>query len=656
MTISQKDLSSFMSLIIAVCKLHLGFRLYHLAIIALLVLSVPTIYAQDSTYKSLMESLDTESSPSDDLLTSVLEETIISKSLNARDSLPMILDKVKPFLKDSNKRMQFLYDVINSREVAMQGNFDLVFEVYNAYQQDKSIGKTDDLMHLHTTMGACDARKGNLVKALEWYQKVLELCETKTDKSCLAMGYTSVATIHFALKNYEKVKDYSIKSYNIADSTGNTLVKTRASTNTAVAFLELKEYKEAEKWFLKNLSIKDQDTLSIFTNYNNMGGLYEELLDYDKEFSYLEIALIISKRWRNEQGQARAYINLARNHNKNGSNREAEKLYAIGLKKTEAIGTFDVLRDAYLSMSQFYESTENPTDALEYFKKYHDINDSIASENQRKAVEQLEIKYETQQKESELLKLSKQKQEDELVIARQNRRVRQLSFGLGAIALFGILGFVLFRQRLQNKKQQELILAISETQSEERKRIAQDLHDSIGGSLALTKSKFEVAKKNLKAPSIEMDSALETLEQTTQQVRQISHNLMPGELVRFGLVAAINTLLENLNEEEINAQFHSNQGEERLEPLKEIQLYRIVQEALQNVLKHARANNLFIQLNKHQEHLTLMIEDDGKVIVQDSEEGMGLKNIKQRVQLLKGIFTIDSAPERGTILNIQIPV
>ena len=131
---------------------------------------------------------------------------------------------------------------------------------------------------------------------------------------------------------------------------------------------------------------------------------------------------------------------------------------------------------------------------------------------------------------------------------------------------------------------------------------------------------------------------------------------MPGELVRFGLVAAINTLLENVNEEEINAQFHTNQEEERLEPLKEIQLYRIVQEALQNILKHAQAKNLFIHLNKHKDQLSLMIEDDGKGMPESAGEGMGLKNIKQRVQLLKGIFTVDSSPERGTVLNVQIPV
>ena len=94
---------------------------------------------------------------------------------------------------------------------------------------------------------------------------------------------------------------------------------------------------------------------------------------------------------------------------------------------------------------------------------------------------------------------------------------------------------------------------------------------------------------------------------------------------------------------------------ERLPSEVEIALYRIVQEALQNVLKHAQAKNLFVQLNKHKDHLSLMIEDDGKGLDNEDNEGMGLKNIRQRVQLLKGVFTVDSSPEKGTILNIQIP-
>ncbi len=632
-------------------------RWLNLLLVLLLIFPFNSIEAQKQTYGSLMEQVDNEKDPDEELLISVLEQTVVVTSLNMRDSLPLILDRVKPFIENTrNNRLQFLYDVILSRSEAIYGNCDLVYVTAENFNKDNSIGKVDDLMHMYTSLGACDARKGKYTNAMKWYQKVLELCQTKSDKSCLAAGYTSVATIHYALNNFEKAKEYSIKSYNMADATGNTLVKTRASTNTAELFLELKEYEEAEKWFLKNLTIEEQDTLSMLTNYGNMGALYEEMEEYDKAITYYQKALDLSIRSKIVAAAPSMYISLARNHNKKGRNKEAERLFEIGIPKIEELAVPISLSKAYLSLSQFYETTNRPSEALEYLKKYHTINDSVAGEEQRKAIEQLEIRYETQQKENELLKLSKQRREGELVIAKQNRRLRQLSFGLGGIALFGILGFVLFRQRLQNKKQRELLLAISETQTEERKRIAQDLHDSIGGSLALTKSKFEVAKKNLKAPSPEMDSALTTLERATNQVRQISHNLMPGELVRFGLVAAINTLIENLNKDEINAQFHSNQDKERLEPLKEIQLYRIVQEALQNVLKHAEANNLFIQLNRHKEHLTLMIEDDGKGIVDSSEEGMGLKNIKQRVQLLKGVFTVDSTPAQGTILNIQIPV
>ncbi|MEO0902933.1 MAG: histidine kinase, partial [Bacteroidota bacterium] len=322
------------------------------------------------------------------------------------------------------------------------------------------------------------------------------------------------------------------------------------------------------------------------------------------------------------------------------------------LKKSEPYKAIDFLQEASLisknikdlklksesnkELSAFYEYTGYPIEALGLYKLYKKQNDSLIGENHLEAISELGIKYETQKKENELLKLTKEQQENELVITQQNRRLRRLSFGISGLVLFGFLGFLLFRQRLQNKKQEELLLAISETQTDERKRIAQDLHDSIGGSLALIKAKFETAKTKLSKGSNELESALETLDKTTQQVRQISHNLMPGELVRFGLIAAINTLLENLNEDEINAQFHTNQKDERMEPLKEIQLYRIIQEAIQNVLKHAKAKNLIIQLNKHKEHFSLMIEDDGNGMENKGNDGMGLKNIEQRVQLLKG--------------------
>jgi len=326
------------------------------------------------------------------------------------------------------------------------------------------------------------------------------------------------------------------------------------------------------------------------------------------------------------------------------------------MQMTKTLGNRDKLRDAYLNISELYEAIDQPVNALTNFISYHDLNDSIVGEKYLKAIKELEIKYETEKKENELLKLSKQKQQDDLVIVNQNRQVKQLTVGLAGSVLFGILGFLLFKQRLQNKKQNELLVAISETQTAERKRISQDLHDSIGGSLALTKNKLQNALSKIKTTPPEMHEAILALNDTSDQVRQISHNLMPGELVRFGLVPAINTLLEQLNKEELHAQLYTTKMENRIEPLKEIQLYRIVQEAIQNTLKHAEAKNLYIHLNKHKQHLSLLIEDDGIGLLPNLEEGLGFKNIEQRIKMLNGSFALDSSENKGTTLNIQIPI
>ncbi|MEO1485648.1 MAG: sensor histidine kinase [Bacteroidota bacterium] len=592
-------------------------------------------------------------------LESLLKEIKSLMDRQYKSELGRLLSKVEPIVDDANdSNSNYLFHLINSRFLLYEHDYIKAESSIQKAYKFESNQDNEEKVFLRITDGTIKYYKADYAKALEHFIDALDYCEKTKEKTCLPGVYNQISIIYLVMFNIPKAEEYLKKAYEISDNQENIKEKSRAAGNLAIVFTEKKEFDKAEKWYLEDIKLdtKLNNPLSVAGSYSNLGKLYELKGDFKKSLSYVIKSSEILKTTGDKASIAHSYQNLAWAHFKNGNVNKAEILFLKSLSETKDLGNRDKLRDLYFNLSDFYESQKNFKKALDFQKKYSVLHDSLTGEKQLTAISELEIKYETQKKENELLKLSKQKQEDELVIARQNRRVRQLSFGLGAIALFGVLGFVLFRQRLQNKKQQELILAISETQTEERKRIAQDLHDSIGGSLALTKSKFEVAKKNLKAPSTEMDSALETLEQTTQQVRQISHNLMPGELVRFGLVAAINTLLENLNEEEINAQFHSNQGEERLEPLKEIQLYRIVQEALQNVLKHARANNLFIQLNKHQEHLTLMIEDDGKGIVQDSEEGMGLKNIKQRVQLLKGIFTIDSAPERGTILNIQIPV
>lgn len=621
--------------------------------------SLGFVFLQEKGFDALLSSIDKLENDDEGQLILILENLHSLQEIRYKDSIGMVLRKIEPKIQGvKNSRIGFLYHLILSRNYLFEHNYSE--GIISATKAVKNNGKSsrEEMVYLYTTLGSINYFKANYVNSLDWHIKALDICENELDISCLPGIYNNIAVVYFGTNDVRKIEEFTRKAYSMADSTENLTEKSRAAGNMAIVFAEQGKFEESEKWFLEDLEIdlKLNDSLSVARNYNNLGKLFEYKKDFQKSLQYYRKGLAIAKAVDDNASIALGYQNVGWLEHKNGNDQKAERLFAIGMQQTDSLGNLDKLRDAYLNISEFYESTDRPKRALDFFTKYHDLNDSLAGEKHLTALRELEVKYETQKKENELLLLSRQRKENEALITKQSRIVRQLSLGLGTALMLGILGFFLYKQRLQNKKQEELILAISETQTEERKRIAQDLHDSIGGSLALTKSRFEAVRNSLSSPSKELGLALETLQQTSDQVRQISHDLMPGELVRFGLVAAIQTLLETLSEEEINAQFNSTQLEHRLEPVKEIQLYRIIQEALQNVLRHAKAKNLFIQLNKHKNHLSLMIEDDGRGIAHTSNQGIGLKNIEQRVHLLKGIFTINSAPEKGTLLNIQIPV
>ncbi|MGB5943679.1 MAG: ATP-binding protein [Leeuwenhoekiella sp.] len=146
------------------------------------------------------------------------------------------------------------------------------------------------------------------------------------------------------------------------------------------------------------------------------------------------------------------------------------------------------------------------------------------------------------------------------------------------------------------------------------------------------------------------------LDHSSEQLRQIAHNLMPGELVKFGLVPAVNMLISQLAETENNAQFYTHAMDDRLEPTKEIHIFRIIQEIVQNVIKHADASNLDISITKHTQFVNILIEDDGKGY--DAEKvstGMGLTNIKSRITMLHGKLQINSEARKGTTFDISTP-
>lgn len=204
--------------------------------------------------------------------------------------------------------------------------------------------------------------------------------------------------------------------------------------------------------------------------------------------------------------------------------------------------------------------------------------------------------------------------------------------------------------------------SLLEGQEQERKRLAREIHDGIGPILSTVKMTLANIEGDLE--NIDRDLAAKfrksygLIDEAADDLRSISHNLMPKVLSDFGLVEALETLSEKINEtKSLSVEFINAGIDERLDEITELGLYRISQELINNTLKHAQASLITIQLIKRPESIRLMYEDNGKGFNPDNiTKGIGLANIEYRAEALECETIIESQPGKGMIATVEIPL
>ena len=491
------------------------------------------------------------------------------------------------------------------------------------------------------------------IKSLELSEEIIDSLSMVISLNNLGNIYRYLGESNKALNYYEKALEISLKknykSY-IASCFGNLGIVYRATNKPKKA---LNAYKESIEMH-REMGEKFHLAIGLM----NLGVYYESLEQFvNAKECHLE-SNKISKEIKDDIGVALTLINLAIIETKTKNYRKAIGLLDSSLILAKNIEYKEGYKHIYLAYSETYSSMGNYRAAYQNRKSFEQWKDSVSNERYLQKVTELETKYETEKKEKDILSLSAEKIKNEAAIENQQTRIKNLSLSLLGLALLFAAAFIIFKQRTNNKKQQELIAAIADTQIEERKRIAQDLHDGVGGTLALTKNKLESLLISEKEKSKEITEFLETLSQTGDQIRQISHNMMPGELVKFGLVSAVQTTLDQIDDESLKTYLYTHDLDNRIDQTKEIHTFRIIQEIVQNVLKHAKASTLNVHLNKYAKKLSLLVEDDGIGFAYNDQnlQGIGLKNIKNRVANLKGKLNVDSGIGKGTTYNIEIPL
>jgi signal transduction histidine kinase len=239
------------------------------------------------------------------------------------------------------------------------------------------------------------------------------------------------------------------------------------------------------------------------------------------------------------------------------------------------------------------------------------------------------------------------------------------------ISIMIIAGVILIREIFYSLKRAEtdrlrtekrVLNAIINTEENERKRFAKDLHDGLGPLLSTVKMSVSSLTERISDPAgkVILGNTSHLVNEAISTIKDISNNLSPHVLSNFGLASAISAFTTKINQTKaISIDFKSNMENQRLENDKEVVIYRAVCELINNSISHAGASKIDIELNKHEKFVTLQFYDNGRgfdtsMLSKEDNKGMGLSNIETRVKTVEGIFIIESTPGRGTSALIKV--
>ncbi|MBS4070027.1 MAG: sensor histidine kinase [Algoriphagus sp.] len=441
-----------------------------------------------------------------------------------------------------------------------------------------------------------------------------------------------------------------------------------ALNTLAINYDDWGKYDSALFFHMQVMDLKDRlDTLQFSFTYNNIGNTLIKLNRLPEAKNWIQRAIVITEK-RQSQGNdesydlATNYTNLGQILGKQGIHADAKAALRKGLAFAQLSQSLEKIKDSYQALYEFNKSSGKSDSALVYLELLSGVEDSIFNLQSAKAISDAEAKYELAEKERNLTE--------------ERLRVQQSRFALMTLAailgLVGVLGFHFFRQQklksIQKDQEIELQKALSkvETQTqlhEQRLKISRDLHDNIGTQLTfvtLGMDSLKASFSNPPGPVLNQIDHLKTFTKTTiQELRDTVWAMNQSQMTFEDIQGRILGFTENLTwKEDLSLEIELDPELEKitLGSFEGISIYRIIQESLNNALKHAQASVISARLNKDAEGLQIIIQDNGIGFDPSSTSGNGLTHLRSRVNELNGSISFHSVSGEGTQIEISIPL
>ncbi|REC60600.1 sensor histidine kinase [Chryseobacterium pennae] len=460
-------------------------------------------------------------------------------------------------------------------------------------------------------------------KAMQYAQLANKISLETGDPIHIASSFGILAELAIQDKNYDLAKSYFLKA---SMEIGKSPVRDH---NIELSILES----------LSRISEEQGDYKDALTYYKRYVDQYKSVYDQEK----LDITKRLESQFEKER-QEQKYI----------------KLQLESDKKAQQIKLINILR---AQREQVYNNLK------------------LVEENQRERLKFSELESEKKEQQLRLAKLETQQKNNDINSYKKLLAFKEKinTYYIVFIFIFIILIFLLlyaYKQRVKSIKQRDelhalamekekqnskisTLTALLEGQEQERGRLARDLHDGLGGLLSGTKLQLSILNPN-QSENIEegISKSINQIDGAVEELRRVAHNLMPDLLMKYGLVAAIQEFASRMSNSALNIHTEFINYQNSLSEEKQLLIYRVIQELVNNAIKHAKATEIIIQISEEENILHLTVEDDGKgfnLSDLDFRKTAGFHNIESRIQFLKGTMNINSQLNIGTSIELQIP-
>jgi len=548
-----------------------------------------------------------------------------------------------------------------------------------AYALRKKLNLKDKAAASQSNIAVIYKQQGDYDKAAQSMMNVLAFYSEINDEPKKALVLNNIGLLYLHNNKHDAGRDYFNEALAIAQKLKIKSLEANVYTNLSQYYFNKKRFPDALQMCQKAIALQTElnATSDIGVNYNTIGEIYEKQAKYPEALTWYQKSLKIREQLNDQLGIGSVNKNIAQVYIDQKNFDDAEKYLLTSIEIFAKQNAKDYLQEAYVLSSTIKKARNQDRDALLDYKKAVEIKDSVLNKESLHTINELEVKYQTEKKEQQIQLLNKQNQIQSLDLKNQKLQVarRNLLLGFSVILVMGIIGFGFllynrYKLKLDTKLQAEVIhqqdlaaKGIIEAEERERKRIAGDLHDGIGQLFSTVRlnmsSLLERATLNSPEDKALAETTVAMVDESCKEVRSIAHQMMPNVLLKTGLAVAVKDFVNKIDAHKLKVTLETSGLNERLGNDIEIVLYRVIQECVNNVIKHAQASRLDIQLDRGDTEISVTIEDNGKGFdTGDREkfEGIGLKNILTRLAYLKGTAEFSSSPGKGTLVAIYVPI